>query len=63
MILSLNFLNRIDLFVLIIIGNILVFRSLKVRISGVYVLFILILLICCYFLLIIFELFFELNLK
>lgn len=63
MILSLNFLNRIDLFILIIIGNILVFRSLKVRISGVYVLFILILLICCYFLLIIFELFFELNLK
>lgn len=63
MILSLNFLNRIDLFILIIVGNILVFRSLKVRISGVYVLFILILLICCYFLLIIFELFFELNLK
>lgn len=63
MILSLNFLNRIDLFTLITAGNILVSRSLKVRISGVYVPFILILPTCCYFLSIIFELSFELNLK
>lgn len=62
-ILSLNFLNRIDLFTLITAGNILVSRSLKVRISGVYVPFILILPTCCYFLSIIFELSFELNLK